>query len=87
MIAVCIPYTIAGRPPLEEAYCRDKTSLTELSDIANVLLDSESCEMARWKLAALGKTATSHRVSDAAQGSQLLDEHIFTTLYQYDAQE
>ena len=53
---IWINYTIFRRPRGKETYCRDETDPIALSGVSGFVADSEIGEMAKWRMAALGKT-------------------------------
>ena len=48
---------VFGRPRAKETYCRDETDPIALSRVSDSVADYEIGEMAKWTMAALGKTA------------------------------
>ena len=54
---IWINYTIFRRPRGKETYCRDETDPIALSGVSGFVADSEIGEMAKWRMAILGKTA------------------------------
>jgi hypothetical protein len=46
-----------GRPRVKVTYCRDETDPIALSGVSDLVADYEVGEMAKWRMAALGKTA------------------------------
>ena len=52
-----INYTIFRRPRGKETYCRDETDPILLTGVSDSVADYEIGEMAKWRMAAPGKTA------------------------------
>ena len=48
---------VFGAPPAMETYCRDETDPILLTGVSDSVADHEIGEMAKWRMAAPGKTA------------------------------
>ena len=64
-----------GRPRATETYCRDETDPIALSGVSDFVADYEIDEMAKWRMAALGKTAC-HKFDGWVSGGWAGNEEI-----------